>query len=348
MNEKNIDQTNRPEGGEPEMLVNDYGTTRDSAVVVDEPGRTVMLTEDETIVIEKQPVYHLAPKDRPRKVYTGMWGQAEIATVGLGVLAVLTVVLIYVFLVVPSNRELEQNRAEQNRLEKEMLSARDKYGRITSTESHVAKLITSVDDFESNYLPVAATGRTALYQRLNGLIAGYGLVNTSGPDFSPIETSDKDVENQSEQERGRSKFRSLFPGVYVSVTLEGTYQNLRRFIRDVETGNEFVVISSVELEPSDSEASPKTQPAVPQPVAQSQPVAAQPYNRPPSGGFSNYPNFPGGSNPTAGGMQQGLAPQAAAPKGKTHGETVSLRIEMAAYFRRAGSAPLDAEPPLPQ
>jgi hypothetical protein len=243
-------------------------------------------------------------------------------------------VLIYIFLVVPSGRELERNRAERDRLEKELISARGKYGDITSTESQVAKLISSVDDFETRYLPVAATGRTALYQRINSLIAGYGLVNTSGPEFAPIETSDKDDSNQTEQERGRSKFRSLFPGVYMTVTLEGPYQNLRRFIRELETGNEFVVISSVELEPSDSEQKPDVQP-----VAQPQ-TAAQPASPNVPGGFQG---FPGASNPTTG-FQQLPAQRPAGPRGKTHGETVALRIEMAAYFRRTNSTPLDAAP----
>src|SRR5215470_6960521 len=39
------------------------------------------------------------------------------------------------------------------------------------------------------------------------------------------------------------------------MTLEGPYQNLRRFISDVERGgNDFVIISAIELEPSDSQA----------------------------------------------------------------------------------------------
>ena len=38
---------------EPEIIVNNYGETKDSAVVIDEADRTVLLTETETIVIEK-------------------------------------------------------------------------------------------------------------------------------------------------------------------------------------------------------------------------------------------------------------------------------------------------------
>ena len=37
---------------------------------------------------------------------------------------------------------------------------------------------------------------------------------------------------------GHRQVRSLYPGVYVTMTVEGSYQNLRRFIRDIETGRE--------------------------------------------------------------------------------------------------------------
>lgn len=319
MAEKPLDKTNIPEGNESAILVNDYGETRDATVVVDEPDRTVLLTPDETIVIDKEPRIDIVPANRPRKVYGGMWGPAELATIAFAMVALFTVAMLYIFMVVPANRELEANRSERDRLERDLISARNKYGDITNTETQVAKLMTSVDDFESRYLPVAANGRTSLYQRINGLIAGYGLVNTSGPDYSPLETLDQSDGVQSEEESGRAKYKSLFPGVYVTMTVEGSYQNIRRFIREVETGNDFVVVSAVELEPSDTELKPGQQNVPTQ-----------------SGAVVNPNDFPPGfSNPTV--TQQTTPP--ARQRGKTHGELVSLRLEMAAYFRRPNAVP---------
>ena len=161
-------------------------------------------------------------------------------------LAVITVLLVYVFVVAPSNREVANNRLRLSNLESELASAREKYGSIESTQTQVSVLLSSVSEFESQHLPPAATGRTALYQRINSLIASYGLTNTTGPDFVPLELADDTQGKQTEDEKGKAKFRSIFPGVYVTTTLEGPYQNLRRFIKDIETGNEFVVVSSVE------------------------------------------------------------------------------------------------------
>jgi hypothetical protein len=266
---------------------------------------------------------------RPRKVYAGMWGVPEIVAVAVGAVVLLGVVLLYVLVVLPSNRELAKNRSEADRLEAERLSARTKYGEINDTEKQVAKLLASADDFETRFLPPASNGRGEIYQRINGLITGFGLTNTTGPDYAPLEPAEQKVANQTDVERGREKFRSLFPGVYVTMTVEGSYQNLRRFLREIETGNEFVIVSSIELAPSDTEQK-KPETGVPQQQpGQPQPVGIPLDGKSISGDMANVKT--GAVKPQNG---------PARPVGKTHGEVVALRLEMAAYFRRANYSPL--------
>ena len=102
------------------------------------------------------------------------------------------------------------------------------------------------------------------------------------------------------------------------------YQNLRRFIREIETGREFMIISAIELVPSDTEtkkdnAEPNAQPNQ---AAQNQPGIV--------------PGVKGFERPAVN-PNMSADQKRSAPKGKTHGETVALRIEMAAYFRRPAS-----------
>ncbi len=304
---------------EPQIVVNDYGTTKDSTVVVEEETRTVLLTDDETIIFEKEPRIDIVPKNRSRKIYAGMWGPTEIATVGLGMLAILTTILLFIFLVLPAKKELEANKLERDRIETELTSAKRKYGDITDTETQVAKLLSSVNDFETRFLRNPLLDKTSLYQRINGLISAYGLVNTTGPDYTPLEISDNRKGQETESERGRAKFQSLFPGVYVTTTIEGSYQNLRRFIREIETSEQFVVISAIELEPAENED--KNNPTAPTQASISQ-VQINPMN---PGEIAQNPTFT---------QTVPLNQQPKIARGKTHGETVSLRLEMAAYFRR--------------
>lgn len=290
-------------------------------------GEIVELPETgETVIVE-----HVIPPNRPRKVYAGMWGPLEIGAVAAGVLVLLLTGVIWFFWVIPSGRELVRNRSETDRLEAELISAKTKYGEITSTETQVAKIVGSVDDFETRFLPLPVNGQTALYQRINGLIAAYGLTNTTGPDYAPLETADFSKTQQTDEEKGRAKYRSLYPGVYVTTTVEGSYQNLRRFIREIETGREFIIVSAVELAPSDTEnrkqqADPLARPN----TVQINPTLGNPTTK----------GFPAGFNQPVG---PGQVQTPARQKGKTHGETVSLHIEMAAYFRRPNFVPLTTE-----
>ncbi len=309
MEDKNLqDLENENSDRETEIIRNEeYGDVKDSAVVIEEEDRTVLLTEDETIVIEKEEPVIIAPKNRPRKVYSGMWGKAEILTVGLAMLAILSVIVLYLFFVLPEKQSLEQNRTKRDTIEQELLAAEKKYKGITNTETYVAKLINSVDDFEARFLPVEVVGRTALYQRLNALIGAYRLTNSTGPDYRPLEVSEEERRRGQEESTGRAKLKSIFPGVFVTVTVEGSYQNLRGFIREIETSNQFIIINAVELEPAENEEKGN------QPAPTTINTQANP----------NDPNAV--ATPT---------PVVRRNRGRVRGQTVSLRIEMAAYFRR--------------
>jgi Tfp pilus assembly protein PilO len=304
---------------ETEIVTNDYGLTRDDAVVIEEPTRTVLLTENETIVMEKEPAIDLVPKNRPRRVYAGMWGPAEIATVGGAMLAVLALILVYLFVVMPSNAEVERTRAERDRLEKEEIAAKTKYGDFKDSKTHAESLVASVTDFQARFLPLQSNGSVAVAKRINGLISAYNLVNTTGPIYSPLEVAGANNGSETDEEKGKAKFKSLFPGVYISMTLEGSYQNLRRFIREIETTQQFVVISTIALEPSDAQKK-ENDPTKPPPPGAGGIVSAAPGRFPGDGAV----------------IQQ---PDGSQIKGKMHGETVALRLEMAAYFRRSDFVP---------
>jgi hypothetical protein len=164
----------------------------------------------------------------------------------------------------------------------------------------------------------------------------YGLINTSGPDYAPLEIADPNRNNQqTEDQKGRSKFVSIYPGQYITMTLDGSYQNLRRFIREIETNrNQFVIISAIELEPSENkeENDPSKKPAQPASLNNQQSVQDQ---------FTVRNSFDR-PNTIQQPPQQQTQSQEKADRGKTRGETVTLRLELAAYFRRPNFQPQTA------
>ena len=151
--------------------------------------------------------------------------------------------------------------------------------------------------------------------------------NTAGPEYAPLETIDAAKAVKAEGRAGKQQ--SIFPGTYVTVTVEGNYANLRRFISDLAATRQFLIIHAVEIE-SNGEGGSNTAST----GGNDRATSAVPTN--PMTGIPNptQPN-PNKINPRAGdnglpNMQQQPAPMA----NQNKRGAVSLRLEMAAYFRR--------------
>ncbi|HMJ24204.1 MAG TPA: GspMb/PilO family protein, partial [Pyrinomonadaceae bacterium] len=144
---------------------------------------------------------------------------------------------------------------------------------------------------------------------LNNLIRSNGLRNTAGPSYSPLEPIGSKPQTQaveSAEKQGIAKWQSIYPGVLVSVTVEGAYQNVRHFVRDIENSRHFLIINSVELEGvRDSGAGQE----LPMPLPETRSPARTGATRT---GVASIP-------PTAG----------------SRGSQVSLRLDLSMYFQRA-------------
>ena len=176
-------------------------------------------------------------------------GPAEIVGLGGSVLIFLLVVVSYLYFLVPANSRLDALQSERSLLLTQLRTSQDAVNQNETTEASVQKITQSLGDFESNHLLSADRGRMSLYDSLNVLMRKNGLRNTSGPTYTPLEPSDS-KSGTSGSRSANTKWQSVYPGIAISVTVEGQYQNLRRFIRDLETNSQLIIINSVELERS--------------------------------------------------------------------------------------------------
>jgi Tfp pilus assembly protein PilO len=186
---------------------------------------------------------------------SGVVGPAEL--IGLaGSLVILTLVIVgYLYFLVPARFRLESLQSERSRLQSQLRSSQDVVRQGQTTEATVQNITQSMDVFESQQLLGANRGRMSLYDSLNELIRKNGLRNTAGPNYTPLEpTGSKN--GTAGARTANTKWQSIYPGIAISVTVEGPYQNLRRFIRDIETNRQFVIINSVELERSTENSAP--------------------------------------------------------------------------------------------
>jgi len=185
----------------------------------------------------------LAPREQR------IFGPAEIIGLAGSSLILLLVVVSYLYFMVPANSKLIGLQAERSLLQATVRDLQNVRERGESTEASVLKINQSLDQFESGHLLGADRGRMALYDSLNVLIRKNGLRNTSGPAYTPLEPSTS-KNSQAGSRSANTKWQTVYPGIAISVTVEGQYQNLRRFIRDLEANQQFIIINSVELERS--------------------------------------------------------------------------------------------------
>lgn len=178
---------------------------------------------------------------------SGPLGPAEVIALAGSLLVLVLVIVAYLYFLVPARARLERAQTERARLQTQLRTSQDNVQRGLSTEAIVQGITDSLNSFENNGLPGASRGRMDLYDSINQLMRKNGLRNTSGPTYTPLDPAGTKTETGGTKATS-SKWQSIYPGIAISVTVEGQYQNLRRFIREIETSKQFVVINGVELE----------------------------------------------------------------------------------------------------
>ena len=174
-----------------------------------------------------------------------MFGIAEIIALALSCFVLFLVLLSYLYFLVPARGRRSAVEADQIRLQQNLVKLRGIVDVAQNTQQRADAISTSLDRFETVSLVRPDEGRMALYGELNQLITKNGLRNTSGPSYTALDPIGTKVTAGTS---ANTKWQSVYPGVGVSVTVEGPYQNLRRFIQDLERTKQFVIINEVELQ----------------------------------------------------------------------------------------------------
>jgi len=182
-----------------------------------------------------------------------MFGIAEVAALAGSCLVLLLVLLSYVYFLVPARLRVTSLESDKARLEANLKTLQGVVSKGRDTQGQVDHIAASLSDFENTYLLRPDEGRIQLYDELNQIIVKNGLRNTSGPTYTPLDpTGTKAIGGKSTT----TKWQSFYPGVAVLVTVEGQYNDIRRFIRDLERTRQFVIINQVELQRANENNAP--------------------------------------------------------------------------------------------
>lgn len=176
---------------------------------------------------------------------SGMFGVAEIVALAGSCLILLLVLFSYLYFMIPARSRVASLTAERAQLQTNLKKTQEIFNQEEDTQKKVQRLTSSLSDFETVGLQRAEQGRMELYDQLNQLMMKNGLRNTSGPTYTPLDPTGA---RQTPGKSTNTKWQTAYPGIAVAVTVEGQYQNIRHFIRDIERSRQFVIINEVELQ----------------------------------------------------------------------------------------------------
>ncbi len=185
----------------------------------------------------------------------GVVGPAELIALAGSALILVLVIFSYLYFLVPARSRIGTLTLERTRLQSQLLTSQALVLQGQTTEAAVNSITQSLDDFASKRLVSSNAGRMSLYDTLNQLIRRNSLRNTSGPTYTPLDPAGQKT-GSTGSKSASAKWQSIYPGIAISVTIEGAYQNLRRFVRDLEKDKQFIIINSVELETATETSSP--------------------------------------------------------------------------------------------
>lgn len=174
-----------------------------------------------------------------------MFGLAEILALAGSCFVLFLVLLSYLYFLVPARSQRASLETDRTRLQTNLTKLKGIVNERQNTKETVDEITVSLNRFETDSLLKQDEGRKDLYGELNRLIIKNSLRNTSGPSYTPLEPLGAKVTAGTSV---TTKWQSVYPGIGVLVTVEGSYQNLRHFIRDIERTRHFVVINQVELQ----------------------------------------------------------------------------------------------------
>ena len=174
-----------------------------------------------------------------------MFGVAEVAALAGSCFVLAMVLLSNLYFLVPARSRLASLNADLKQTQANLQTLGTVFTKDQNTQQTVDRAASSLTRFEADHLMRVDQGRMDLYDELNQLIVKNGVRNTSGPTYTALDPAGT---KSSSGKTVVTKWQSFYPGIAVMVTVEGEYQNVRHFIRDVERSKQFVVINEVELQ----------------------------------------------------------------------------------------------------
>lgn len=173
-----------------------------------------------------------------------MFGTAEVAGLSVSLLLLVLAIISYFYALAPARARLQTTEAAIRREQDLLRESGQGLQQGATEQATVAEIVASLREFEAANLPLQTDGQIAVVEELNDSIRRHRLRST-GFTFTPPAPPTGASSQRSTTNRN---IQNVFPGLGLTVGVEGTYTDVRRFIHDLEASRQFLIINSVELE----------------------------------------------------------------------------------------------------
>jgi len=155
-----------------------------------------------------------------------------LATLGIALVANL---LVYFLVIAPLARRVATVEDRNQRAAQALASARDAYNQAAGTLTGRDRAVTELRTFYTDVLPRDLAGARRLTHLRVARMAQQASLQYARASFEPVVENDRRLTQLKAQ-----------------MSLVGSYSNMRRFVHQLETAPEFVVIDNVELAEEDA------------------------------------------------------------------------------------------------
>jgi Tfp pilus assembly protein PilO len=183
---------------------------------------------------------------------TGMVGVPEVVALVAACALLALAAASYFLLLVPARLNLSNLEAERAQLQTQIRTAAESRDTKVSAGDRVSEIVRSLEQFETGALAPREASINSLYEELTEKPRRNGLARAQ---FSFIHQDEQAQRSQQQQQAAAGNLsgvarrrQTVFPSTDITLNIEGSYANARRFIRDVERSPRFVVINGIQLE----------------------------------------------------------------------------------------------------
>lgn len=228
-----------------------------------------------TPVVEPRPfdpgaMTRLRSLSRPRpnvKTFVKSISPMEVASVVLLVMIVVGTFLIYSFWILPDQVRGVQLSSEVRANDKKIEELRARVVDPSAVTSQFQEVKDSLDTFRGSILQPRLVGKQEILQAIDRSVKETGVSFASSVQFNTDEA--QSIEESSKRKRSKDESGesahgvASYPALEATMSIAGTYGQLRSFISRFEGGKQFVVINSVSLSSQSSAVPTSVEPGGP-------------------------------------------------------------------------------------